>query len=281
MKHILTTLLLLAGLPHLSAQSRIETFSVSSELLGDTKTCSVYLPACYDADPVRRYPVLYLLHGASDTHTAWLQKGNTRQIADEAIAEGCALPMIIVMPDASGTDDNHMGPRMGYFDVPGWPYERFFFEELLPAVESHYRIIGDKKHRAIAGLSMGGGGTTVYAQRHPEHFSSACPLSALMEMPASLHIGDDAFSRSVRETSPLEFLHAITAEKAAAMRTVRWWADCGDDDFLWEGNIRFYEVMRRNHIPLEFRMRNGGHTWRYWSTALPDILTFISVGFSD
>ena len=73
-----------------------------------------------------------------------------RQIADEAIAAGTALPMIVVMPDASGTGENYTGDRMGYFDVPGWPYERFFFEEFVPAVERRYRICGDKARRAIS-----------------------------------------------------------------------------------------------------------------------------------
>lgn len=82
-----------------------------------------------------------------------------RQIADEAFAAGLAHPMVIVMPDASGEGENHTGLHMGYFDVPGWPYERFFFEEFMPQIESRYRILADKQHRAIAGLSMGGGAT--------------------------------------------------------------------------------------------------------------------------
>ena len=73
----------------------------------------------------------------------------------------------------------------------------------------------------------------------------------------------------------------MTDDQAAALRTVRWWVDCGDDDFLYEGNIRFYDQMKKHHIPLQFRMRDGGHTWRYWQTALPDVLTFISIGFAE
>ncbi len=126
---------------------------------------------------------------------------------------------------------------------------------------------------------MGGGGTTAYAQRHPDQFSAACPLSALMADSASGLRGNEPFIRSVQETSPIAFLETMTAEQAAQLRTVRWRVDCGDDDFLWEDNIRFYTLMRRNAIPLEFRMRDGSHTWRYWSSALPEVLTFISSGF--
>ena len=158
MKRLLTLLAACIAACAATAQSRIETFTFRSALLGAEKTCSVYLPAGYD-DSGRSYPVLYLLHGASGYHGDWAEKGNMRQIADEAIAAGTALPMIVVMPDASGTGENYTGDRMGYFDVPGWPYERFFFEEFVPAVERRYRICGDKARRAISGLSMGGGGT--------------------------------------------------------------------------------------------------------------------------
>ena len=187
MKRLLTLLAACIAACAATAQSRIETFTFRSALLGAEKTCSVYLPAGYD-DSGRSYPVLYLLHGASGYHGDWAEKGNMRQIADEAIAAGTALPMIVVMPDASGTGENYTGDRMGYFDVPGWSYERFFFEEFVPAVERRYRICGDKARRAISGLSMGGGGTAVYALRHPELFGSACPMSGLLEALSLVHI---------------------------------------------------------------------------------------------
>ena len=273
--------MLLSAVP-LTAQSRLETFTLRSELLGAEKSCTIYLPDGFDADPTRRYPVLYLLHGASDTHTAWSEptKGQMQQILDEAIAEGRSVKMVVVMPDASGEDENHTGRHMGYYNVPDWPYERFFFEELMPAVERRYRIRSEKQSRAIAGLSMGGGGTATYAQHHPELFSSACPLSAAME-PRPIPGDPNDYERSRIENSPLRFLQQMTDEQAAALRTVRWRVDCGDDDFLWQGNIRFYEQMRLHNIPLEYRMRDGGHTWRYWRTALPEVLTFVSIGFGQ
>lgn len=277
-KALLSAGLLLLALAPAAAQSRIETITIPSALLGCQRPCSVYLPDGYDRSG-ESYPVLYLLHGASDEHDAWVKKGNMQQIVDETIAEGRAVPMVVVMPDASGEGEYHLGAHLGYFDVPGWPYERFFFEELIPAIESRYRIAGDKRNRAIAGLSMGGGGSAAYAQRHPDRFGAACPLSALLADSASGLRNNEPFIRSVRETSPIAFLETMTAEQAAQLRTVRWRVDCGDDDFLWEDNIRFYTLMRRNAIPLEFRMRDGGHTWRYWSSALPEVLTFISSGF--
>ena len=89
----------------------------------------------------------------------------------------------------------------------------------------------------------------------------------------------EEFAASVDATSPLRRLESLSDDEAEALRTVRWRVDCGDDDYLWEGNVRFYTLMRKWNIPLEFRMRDGGHTWRYWQTALPEILTFVSAGF--
>lgn len=279
MKRLLTTTLLaLAAAATAATQSRIETFTLHSEILNADKTCTVYLPDGYDRSE-QDYPVLYLLHGASDTHTAWVEKGNMRQIADEAFAAGTARAMIVVMPDASGEGPNHTGLHMGYFDVPGWEYERFFFEEFMPGIENRYRILADKQHRAISGLSMGGGGTAAYAFHHPELFSSACPMSALLDDISGSDDPADTFHRSVRDNSPVRMLRGMSDEQIKPLRTVRWWVDCGDDDFLWRCNVDFYTLMRERNIPLQYRMRDGGHTWRYWQTVLPDVLTFVTNGF--
>lgn len=278
MKRVLTSLFALAVLTTAGAQSRIETFTLHSQKLGVEKTCSVYLPDGYDRSDAR-YPVLYLLHGAYGCHTDWSKKGDMRLIADEAIASGTTRPMIVVMPDAAGEGANHGGKNMGYFDVPGWPYEQFFFEEFLPAVEKHYRIAADKGHRAIAGLSMGGGGSAVYALRHPELFGSACPISGLLDGFPNPRGYDSVFSRSVIDNSPVVLLRELPDDRLDAVRSVRWRVDCGDDDFLWKCNVDFYTLMRTRRIPLQYRMRDGGHTWRYWQSALAEILPFVSTGF--
>lgn len=151
---------------------------------------------------------------------------------------------------------------------------------MIPAVEAHYRTPGDRKHRAIAGLSMGGGATATYALRHPELFGSACPLSARLEgCPGNDGKVSEAYLRSVTDNGGVALLRALPDEQLGPIREVRWRVECGDDDFLCEGNIHFYETMRKRGIPLQFRMRDGGHTWRYWQTGLPGVLTFVSVGF--
>src|SRR5690606_5540942 len=185
------------------------------------------------------YPVLYLLHGAGDDQTGWVQFGEVLRITDKAIQDGTATPMIIVMPDAN------TGKR-GYFnDITGkWKYEDFFFEELMPHVEKTYRIKGEKRFRAIAGLSMGGGGSFMYALHRPDLFSSACPLSAYIG-PLTV---DDMTTRLKREGETYDekalqpyfekhnALSLINSMDAKDIKSVRWFIDCGDDDFLYEGN---------------------------------------------
>jgi enterochelin esterase-like enzyme len=248
----------------------MEEGTVKSALLGVEKPYLVYLPAGYDAHPEKSYPVLYLLHGASGNQYSWQGAGIMQQLTDEQIAAGLALPMIVVMPDARGEGENFNGKNMGYFNQPDWPYEDHFFGEFIPHIEKTYRIAGDKKHRAVAGLSMGGGGTVGYAQKHPEMFSSACPMSgALAGMgrnPGNSHV---------------EFVQNATPEQVEALRSVRWWVDSGDDDFLWKANFDFFAAMKEKGIPLQFRTHDGGHTWEYWQRALPDVLTFISIGFAE
>jgi enterochelin esterase-like enzyme len=258
-----------------------DKLSMHSDILGMERHYAVYLPPDYESSE-RSYPVLYLLHGAGDDQTGWVQFGEVLHIADKTIGEGKATPMIIVMPDAN------TGQR-GYFnDLKNeWRYEDFFFEEFMPYVEKTYRIKPEKRYRAIAGLSMGGGGTFMYALHHPELFSSACPLSASCgplspddmerQMTRRNWTGtDEEIKAWYEQHSALELVNAMPEDQIHA---VRWYIDCGDDDFLYEGNSLVHIAMRKKEIPHEFRTRDGGHTWTYWREALPEVLSFISDAF--
>ena len=260
-----------AGLP----QVRVD--SLKSKVLNVSRNYSVYLPKGYFVQPEKKYPVLYLLHGLSDNNNGWLNAGHLQDMANRAIDDGDACEMIIVVPDAGTVKD-------GYFDTEGWPYETFFFEEFIPYIEKRYRIIADKQHRAIAGYSMGGGGATAYAQKHPELFSSVYAMSALMTLPKQDR-------PSVMEPEMAEFGQSVLANDCVAyvaftdettlkkLRTVRWFVDCGDDDFLLDANIRFYREMQNAKIPCELRVRDGNHDWEYWQVALKMALPFVSEGF--
>ena len=247
---------------------------INSETLGTYRNYAVYLPAEYESS-TKNYPVLYLLHGAWDDFEGWVKNGNAKKIADQIIAEGFASPMIIVMPEGSGQGKEHEWKNQGYYNRPDWSYEDFFFKEFIPYLEENYRMIGTKQSRAIAGLSMGGGGSASYALRYPDMFGSACSLSGALGSIKSLD------SLSPANASPLAYISNATPEQVDAIRTVRWFVDCGDDDFLWEANIEFYKEMKRKGVPLQYRMRDGTHDWEYWQTSLPDVLRFVSVGFAQ
>lgn len=255
----------------------VTEYELQSKVLGCTKKYCVYLPAGY-GDESRTFPVLYLLHGLTDTYTAWRDKGNVHEIATAVIAEGKAQEMVIVMPDAGTAYD-------GYFNAEGWLYEDFFFQEFIPHVEKCFRIVGDRQHRAIAGLSMGGGGTTGYAIRHSEMFSSAYAMSALMGMVENSWISENpndrrgVFMRSVVANSNIAAVESATPEQCAGIASVRWFIDVGDDDFLFDNNMEFIKAMRGKRIPYQLRVRDGGHTWQYWQEALRVALQFVCEGF--
>ena len=248
----------------LSAQTSkvFDNLSLPSKILNMERKYAIYLPPDYESS-TRSYPVLYLLHGGGDDQTGWVQFGEVLNITDKAIAEGKATPMIIVMPDANTT-------RRGYANnaTGTWLYEDFFFKELMPFVEKKYRIKADKRFRAIAGLSMGGDGSFTYALHHPELFSSVCPLSAATG-PLTMDVAktnvkradstatDNQIEAFYKRQSVLELVNNVPD---SLKKAVRWYMDCGDDDFLYEGNSLVHIAMRKKEIPHEFRIRNGGQT---------------------
>lgn len=257
----------------------IETASLPSSILGMERNYAVYLPPGYEENQ-REYPVLYLLHGATDNQTGWVQFGEVQHLTDRAIQAGKATAMVIIMPDA----DTKV---MGYNNLPDWKYEDFFFNEFMPFVESKYRIKKSKRYRAIAGLSMGGGGTLVYAMHRPDLFSSACPLSAWVG-PLSLEDTKQMFSRRNATYTELEIQNYFETYNAlniskntedAKLKSVRWYIDCGDDDFLFEGNSLLHIDWKKRGIPHEYRVRDGAHTWTYWRESLPEVLHFVSQAF--
>jgi len=284
-KHFLSILTLCLFIScNLFAQTGGQVFdnlSMPSKILKMDRKYAIYLPSDYETSQ-RSYPVLYLLHGSGDDQSGWVQFGETKLIADKAIADGKSTAMIIVMPDGN------TGQR-GYFNSPdgNWNYEDFFFQEFMPFIEKTYRIRAEKRYRAISGLSMGGGGTFMYALHHPELFSSACPLSAYAG-PISLEeaatrwekqypgISKDTQAKYFARHSALELINIIPEDQKKA---VRWYIDCGDDDFLYEGNSLVHIAMRKKDIPHEFRIRDGAHNWTYWRESLPTVLEFVSQAF--
>ena len=285
MRRFFILLCLAMLLPALGAQAgKVVTDSLQSVVLGAQVKYNVYLPDSFDKSE-RLYPVVYLLHGLSDDYQAWVRKGNMRTVVDELMGTGEASEMVIVMPNAGGPDIHHTWN--GYFNMPGWNYEDFFFQEFLPKVEAKYRVIGDKGHRAVMGLSMGGGGSVVYAQRHTDMFSSCYAMSAWLDNHSDEVRSENGpkdclyyVGEAVREHSALDFIDNADEATLQRLRTVAWFIDCGDDDFLLDINVAFYQKMRDHKVKSELRVRNGVHDWEYWHLALRLSLPFASRNFA-
>lgn len=259
----------------------MDELKLNSKILKGERKFAVYLPPDYETSS-RSYPVLYLLHGYTDDQTGWVQFGEVQHIADKAINEGTATPMIIIMPDADTGLPGYTNAISG-----NWNYEDFFFEEFMPHVEGRFRIKKKKQFRAVAGLSMGGGGSFLYALHRPDLFSSAAPLSAWMGPQTLEEMNDFAkrenmkfdgknFNAFLERNNPLKLVDQTSKE---TLNSVRWYIDCGDDDFLYEANSLMHIKLRKKEVNHEFRIRDGGHTWTYWRTALPTVLAFISERF--
>lgn len=261
-----------------------ETRTLKSNVLKMERKYSIYLPPGYDSTD-QSYAVLYLLHGAGDDHTGWVQFGQVQHIADKAIAEGKAARMIIVMPDAN------TGVR-GYFNaIDGkFNYEDFFFNELIPHIESTYRVRTERRYRAIAGLSMGGGGTIFYTLHRPDLFAAAAPLSAAtgnwdLEQfkerinKSNANISDNKIEEYFSKHSVEQIVKNASEEQLNTIKSVRWYVSCGDDDFLYEGNSLLHILFSKNKIPHEYRVKDGAHTWSYWRMELPLVMEFVSKSF--
>ena len=271
-----------------SAGQVLEGLKLSSAILGRDVAYAVYLPPDY-ATSTRRYPVVFLLHGYTDNESGWIQFGEVNLAADRAIAEREIPPMIIVMPDG--------GVSWYINDLAGKVrYEDMFVQELIPHIDAVYRTRADREFRGIAGLSMGGWGTLVHAFRHPELFAACAAFSAAVWPDEEILgmkqdtwdkvvgpvlgvglAGRDRLTPGFRKVSPLDLARSLPED---SLKKVRYYIDCGDDDFLTKGNCALHLLLADRKIPHEFRVRDGGHTWSYWRTGIVDGLKFIGRSFN-
>ena len=264
-----------------AANGKVVTDSLDSKILNTTVKYNVYLPAGFDKSG-KQYPAIYLLHGLYGNYDNWEKNARMHEVANELMASGECREAVIIMPNAGGKDARNI--HNGYFNVEGWNYEDFFFSELLPAVEKKYRCIGDKAHRAVMGLSMGGGGSTVYCQKHPDMFSSCYAMSAWLDAEITDDMPRDMLyltRESVHRNAPIEFVKAADKKTLKELKTVAWFFDCGDDDHLVYLSVDIHKIYNEKGIRNELRVHNGVHNWEYWHRALRDALPFASRNFGN
>jgi S-formylglutathione hydrolase FrmB len=248
---------------------------------------TIYLPEGYETHQ-RTYPVTYLLHGYGDSDDGWIQFGEINRLADAAIKEGKIAPMLIVTPD--GFKSFYMNAADGSMN-----YEDFFIKELIPHIEKTFKAKTDKRFRGIAGLSMGGYGSLLYALKYPNMFSAAAPLSAAIwtnedyeNMKEGMYNtyfgssigknlkGKERLTPNWHANSIFSIIDKKTTDELSA---VKYWIDCGDDDFLTVGNAQLHIALTNKNVAHEFRMKDGIHSWTYWRNGVIDALSFISDNF--
>lgn len=259
-KNATTSLVLVPGERPLLHEARpvphgtVTTHWYDSKAVGTTRRVTVYAPPDY-AKTDAKYPVLYLLHGSGDDETGWTTVGRANLIMDNLLAEGKAKPALIVMP-------------FGHVPRPGDPtadrarannlFEEDLLKDVIPLVESHYRVLADPGHRAIAGLSMGGGQSATVGLNHPELFGSVGVWSAGMARDP-----DIAYKR-------------LTARAEESHKNLKLlWIGCGEKDQGFANAERLSHWMTDHGVANTWRPSDGAHQWPVWRRYLGEFLPLL------
>lgn len=229
-----------------------------SPTVGLTRRMTVYTPAGYEQNKKHKYPVFYLLHGAGGDEDAWMDLGRTSQILDNLIAQGKAEPMIVVMTNGNAGEVAAPGQGPDGFRIPNFQQKGMMdgdfemsFADVVKFVENNYRVYKDKKHRAIAGLSMGGYHSLHISKYYPDMFDYVGLFSAA----ARFHENSD---KPVYQNEMDQI--AAQFSKAPAL----YWIAIGDSDFLYEENVKLRQHFDKMGYPYEYYESDGGHIWRNW-----------------
>ena len=219
----------------------------NSTTLGATRQLLVYTPPGFDPNGKIKYPVLYLIHGGSDTEETWIKVGHANLIADNLIAQKKAVPMIIVMPYGN------VRPK------PMADFTKDVINDIIPFIESNYPVLMDRKDRAVAGFSVGGGQTLNIGLTNTDKFAYICsyaPFTATEE-----------FQKNFTNWSP----DAGKFNKQVKLFTI----SVGTDDFLYESVKKNIAMFEEKKINLKPYFVSGGHTWMncklYLATTLQEI----------
>lgn len=292
-RRILQTAAAAALLPGTTAAGTVrEDNAFPSALLGYPVRYGLYLPPGYDTDS-RRYPVLYLLHGAGDGQPSdWFRMAGIDRLLDRAIAAGEIPPIVAIAPDGRRAAGD---ARATYFldDADGsHPWSRMFTDQFIPHVETRHRVIGAAKQRALLGISMGGHAALLFQLRRPEAFAGMSALSAAFRTPEELAaMPQDAYevrfggafgtglagrARLNDAWAQSDVLKAAAAADPA--RFARWpriYITLAADDPFFAGNAAVHIALNEAGIPHRFTVTEGRHDWAQWQAALPEAIRHI------
>jgi enterochelin esterase-like enzyme len=227
---------------------KIDTISYYSKTVGKNRRALIYTPPAYSKS--KKYPVLYLLHGIGGDEKEWLNGGHPQVILDNLYAENKIEPMIVVMPNGRATkDDSAKGNIMAPDKVQAFAtFEKDLLNDLIPFIEKKYPVLKDREHRAIAGLSMGGGQSLNFGLGNLDQFA---------------WIG--GFS-SAPNTKPPEQL--LPNPEDARKKLKLLWISCGDNDGLITYSQRTHDYLNANDVPHIYYIEPGVHDFKVWKNSL-------------
>ena len=231
------------------AAGHVKAFSYDSAVTGRQRTARVYLPAGYSSE--RKYPVLYLLHGIAGNHDEWRGYVRENTILDNLIAAGKAVPMIVVMPNGRALPDDRPPPADRIFTpehVAAFArFEQDLLHSLIPAIEARYAVLVDRRHRAIAGLSMGGGQALNFGLGHLDTFAWVAGFSAAPNTRPAAQLLPDA---------------------EAAGQLALLYLSCGRQDGLIQVSQTLQRELKRRSIPHVWNVDEHGHDRESWAENL-------------
>ncbi len=229
------------------AYGSLETVEYKSETVGTIRKATVYLPPKYS--PTKKYPVLYLLHGIGGDHLEWLMGGTPNIIMDNLYAQGLAKDMIIVMPNGRAQEDDR---AIGNVYAGSAAFANFEFDlinDLIPFIQKKYNVYTDKAHRAVAGLSMGGGQSLNFGLAHMDLFA---------------YVG--GFSSAPNTKQPEELIPDVAKTKA---ENSLLWMVCGSEDGLMYNSARLKAYCDEKGVPCTLIEYPGeGHNFVVWKYGL-------------
>jgi enterochelin esterase family protein len=247
-----------------------------SKSLKKFRRMHVYTPPDYDTS-AKKYPVFYLLHGAGDCDDSWTSVGRANFILDNLIAAGKAKPMIVVMP-AGHTSQTPAGRGAA---APGTPTRQMFNDDfvddfvndIMPYAESHYRIQADRAHRAIAGLSMGGGHTLYISIPHLDKFAYIGVYSSgLFGIAGAGNPGRGGAAAENTGPNPVtvwEEQNKANLDNPALKKGLKmFWFSTGKDDGLITTSKATVDLLKKHGFDATFEESPGAHTWINWRNYL-------------
>jgi len=236
------------------ARGRVEQIEYESTTLGISRPATVYTPPGYSAD--QEYPVLYLLHGIGGNETHWTRFGAADVILDNLLSESRAVPMIVVMPNGRASAEPPVGRGRGAGEFEAYAtFEQELLSDLIPYIESRYSVAADAEHRALAGLSMGGGQSLNFGLANLDTFA---------------WVG--GFSSAPNTLSP-EQLVSDPREAAEKLRLL--WVSCGDEDSLLSISEGLHDYLAASGVPHVWHIDSGGHTFPVWKNDLYHVATLL------